>query len=148
MLESISLQSLQQEAEMNSCDDQVWLRLARFCYQQANWQEAIASYERAMEIRHQYAAEHYDPNNILVAPSASANEEKQTQVLDQAFAYYQDTLEIEVEYAGFYLQYGYSLRDRLQISDAESAFQKAIEINPELAEAMLELGNIAYERCN
>ncbi|MBD2188722.1 tetratricopeptide repeat protein [Pseudanabaena sp. FACHB-723] len=144
----MSLQSLKQEAEMNSCDDQVWLRLARFYYQQANWQEAIAAYERVVEIRHQYAAEHYDPNSILVVPSSSDHEECQNQILDQAFTYYQDTLEVEIEYAGFYLQYGYVLRDLLEISAAESALQKAIEINPELAEAILELGNIAYNRCN
>ena len=148
MLEAISLQALKQQAEMNSCDDQVWLRLARFCYQQANWQEAIAAYDRTIEIRHQYAAEYYDPDVILVAPASGGLGESQNQVLDQAFAYYQDTLEIEVEYADFYLEYGYTLRDRLQTSDAELAFQKAIEINPELAAAMLELGNIGYDRCN
>jgi predicted RNA methylase len=57
-------------------------------------------------------------------------------------------LEVEIEYAEFYLQYGYVLRDRLDISAAESAIQKALEIYPELAEAILELGNIAYSRCN
>lgn len=148
MLEANSLKSLKQEAETNSCDDQVWLRLARFCYQQVNWQEAIAAYERVIEIRHQYAAEHYDPSNILVLPDSIVTEEGKNNTLDQAFIYYQDTLEVEIEYAEFYLQYGYVLRDLLQISDAESAFQKALEINPELAEAILELGNIAYNRCN
>ncbi|MCY7332074.1 MAG: protein arginine N-methyltransferase [Pseudanabaena sp. CAN_BIN31] len=149
MIEPMSLKSLKQEAEMNFCDDQVWLSLARFYCQQVNWQEAIVAYDRVIEIRHQYAEEHYDPSTILlVSPSSSDTEQCQNQGLDQAFTYYQDTLEIEIEYAGFYLQYGYFLRDLLQISAAESAFQKAILINPELAEAILELGNIAYNRCN
>jgi tetratricopeptide (TPR) repeat protein len=148
MHESSSLESLKQEAELNPHDDRVWLNLARFYYQQINWQEAIAAYDRVINIRHHYAAEHCDLNNILVSSAPTDNEECKNQILDRAFSYYQTTIEIEIEYAEFYLQYGYFLRDLLQIGAAESAFQKAIEINPELAEAILELGNIAYNRCN
>lgn len=150
MLEANSLKSLKQEAEVNSCDDQVWLRLARACYQQANWEEAIAAYDRAIDIRHQYAAENYDPCNILVTSSSniSNSNEDSSSSLDEAFTYYQETLEIESEYALFYLHYGYFLRDQLQINAAELAFNKCLEINPELAESFLELGNIEYNRCN
>lgn len=148
MLEANSLKSLKQEAEVNSYDDQAWLRLARACYGQANWEEAIAAYDQAIDIRHQYAAENYDPSNILVSSSSNSNEDNHSKSLDEAFTYYQDTLEIEAEYAGFYLHYGYFLRDQLQINAAELAFHKSLEINPELAESLLELGSIEYNRCN
>lgn len=87
MLETNSLKSLKQEAEVNSCDDQVWLRLARACYQQANWEEAIAAYDRAIDMRHQYSAENYDPSNILVtsSPNISNSNEDSSNSLDEAF---------------------------------------------------------------
>ena len=117
MLETNSLKSLKQEAEVNSCDDQVWLRLARACYQQANWEEAIAAYDRAIDMRHQYSAENYDPSNILVtsSPNISNSNEDSSNSLDEAFTYFQETLEIESEYAVFYLHYGYFLRDQLAL---------------------------------
>jgi tetratricopeptide (TPR) repeat protein len=87
MTEANSITSLKKEAEINPYDDQAWLRLARFCYQQLNWQEAIAAYERVIEIRHQYATEHYDPNCILFLPSSDDNKESDNQILDQAFTY-------------------------------------------------------------
>ncbi|WP_019501181.1 tetratricopeptide repeat protein [Pseudanabaena sp. PCC 6802] len=135
----MSLEDLKNIAERHSFDDEAWFRLANAYVSQEMWENAIPTFERAISIRHEYAANHYDPANTL---ASTAN------ILDAAFDYYQRTLEMEADYASCYLHYGYYLHGNLQTAEAETAYRKATEINPEFAVAYLELGNIEYDRSN
>jgi protein O-mannosyl-transferase len=86
---------------------------------------AIPHYQKALEIKPNYAAAHYNLGVVL-------SERGQN---DAAVAHYLKALEIKPNYAEAHNNLGTALAERGQIDAAIAHFQKALEINPDYAGA-------------
>ena len=86
--------------------------------------EAIASYQKALEIKPNDAEAH---NNL-----ATLAGRKQ---IVEAIAHYRKSLEIKPDYAEAHNNLGMALMDRGQIDEAVTHYQKALEIKPDSAKA-------------
>ena len=93
--------------------------------------EAVAQYEKALEIYPNYVAAHYNLGNALL----------QKGQLDQALAQYQKAVEIDPNDEEAHVNFGNALFQKGQLDAAAAQFQKAVEINPNDAEAHYNLGN-------
>ena len=92
--------------------------------------EAIAHYRKALEIKPDYAEAH---DNLGLALAGRGQ-------VDEAIAHYRKALEIEPDYADAHYNLGIALADRGQIDEAIAHYRKALEIKPDYAEAHNNLG--------
>ncbi len=99
-------------------------------YYQGKLDEAIAAYQKAIEIDPDYADAYY---NIGIALRKQGK-------LDEAIAAYQKAIEIDPDYADAYYNIGIALRKQGKLDEAIAAYQKAIEIDPDYAKAYYNIG--------
>jgi tetratricopeptide (TPR) repeat protein len=93
--------------------------------------EAIAHYQKALQINPDYAEAHYNLGDALIR-RGSANE---------AIAHFQKALEIDPDYAGAHINLGNALLQKGRVDEAITHYQKALQINPYFAVAHINLGN-------
>ena len=93
--------------------------------------EAIAEYQKALEIEPDYAEAHNNLGNALVRRGR----------IDEAIAEYQKALKIKPDYAEAHYNLGNALIDRGRFDEAIAEYQKALEIRPDYAEAHNNLGS-------
>ncbi len=94
--------------------------------------EAIAHYEKALEIRPAYVEAHYNLGNALARRSH----------LDEAIAHYEKALQIKPGFAEAHYNLGIVLAARGQLEAAITHFQKALEIKPDYADARRNLDSL------
>jgi tetratricopeptide (TPR) repeat protein len=92
--------------------------------------EAIAQYKQALEIKPDYAEAH---NNLGAALAGSGQ-------LNEAIAHYQKALEIDPNFVGAHNNLGNLLAGCGEIDEAVAHYQRALEIKPDYAEAHNDLG--------
>ena len=83
--------------------------------------EAIAHYQKALEIKPDYAEAHNNLGNALAGRGQ----------VDEAIAHYQKALEIKPDYADAHNNLGNALAGRGQVDEAIAHYQKALEIKPD-----------------
>jgi Flp pilus assembly protein TadD len=92
--------------------------------------EAIAHYQKALEIKPDYTEAHYNLGVVLAGRGR----------VDEAIAHYRKALEIKPDYAEACNNLGIILADRGEVDAAIAHFQKALEIKPDYAKAHNNLG--------
>ena len=126
--------------------------------------EAIAQYQKALEINPNDAEAHYNLGIALLqkgqVDEAMVQFQKALEInpnyaeahnnlglvlfqkgqVDEAIAQYQKALEINPDYAAAHYNLGNALLQKGQLDEAIAQFQKALEINPDYAEAHINLG--------
>jgi protein O-mannosyl-transferase len=105
-------------------------------FQKGQVDDAVAQYQKALEINPNYVAAHYNLGNALF----------QKGQLDQALAQYQKAVEINPNDAEARINLGNALFQNEQLDEAVAQFQRAIEINPNDAEAHYNLGNALFQK--
>ena len=98
--------------------------------------EALREFERALEIRPDFADAHY---NLGIALYNRGE-------VDQAIAHYRKALEIEPDSVNAHTNLGNILAGRGELDKAVAQYQKALEVRPDFADAHLDLGNVLAEQ--
>jgi len=93
--------------------------------------EAVADFERAVEIRHDHVEAHYNLGNALL----------QMGRVDDAIAHFQKALEFDPGFEKAHNNLGNALLQEGRVDEAVAHFNRALEINPGLADAQNNLGN-------
>jgi len=105
-------------------------------FQKGQVDDAVAQYQKALEIYPNYVAAHYNLGNALF----------QKWQLDEALAQYQKAVEIYPNYAEAHINLGNALFQKGQLDEAVAQFQKAVEINPNDAEGHYNFGNALFQK--
>ena len=105
-------------------------------FQKGQVDDAVAQYEKALEIYPNYAVAHYSLGNALL----------QKGQLDEALTQYQKAVEIDPNDEEAHVNFGNALFQKGQLDEAVAQFQKAVAINPNDAEAHYNLGNALSRR--
>ena len=105
-------------------------------FQQGQVDDAIAQYQKAVEIYPNYVAAHYNLGNALL----------QKGQLDTALAQYEKAVEIDPNDAAAHINLGNAFFQKQQLDEAVAQFEKAVEINPNDAEAQYNLGNAFFQK--
>jgi protein O-mannosyl-transferase len=116
-----------------------WLghcKLGVVLFQKGRVDDAVAQYQKALEINPNYVAAHYNLGNALF----------QKGQLDEALAQYQKAVEIDPNDAEAHVNLGNALLQKGQLDEAVAQFQKALEINANDAEAHYNLGNAFFQK--
>ncbi|MGA2508567.1 MAG: tetratricopeptide repeat protein [Chitinispirillaceae bacterium] len=103
-----------------------------YLYKTGRTGEAIAHYQKALEIKPNYAEAH----NNLGVPLENIGR------TDEAIAHYQKALEIKPNYAEAHYNLGNLLSNIGRTDEAIAHYQKALEINPDYAKVHNNLGNL------
>jgi tetratricopeptide (TPR) repeat protein len=103
-----------------------------YLYKTGRTGEAIAHYQKALEIKPNYAEAH----NNLGVPLENIGR------TDEAIAHYQKALEIKPHYAEAHYNLGNLLSNIGRTDEAIAHYQKALEINPNCYEVHYNLGNL------
>jgi tetratricopeptide (TPR) repeat protein len=98
--------------------------------------EAIAHFQKALQIKPDYAGAHYDLGNALLKKGS----------VDEAIVQYQKALQIKPDYVGAHNNLGNALRKKGNVDEAITHFQKALQIKPDYAEACYNLGNALLQK--
>jgi tetratricopeptide (TPR) repeat protein len=98
--------------------------------------EAIAHYQKALEIKPDYAEAHSNLGTALL----------QNGQVDEAIAHCQKALEIKPDYADAHGNLGNALLQNGQVDGAIAHYQKALEIKPDKADAHSNLGNAFLQK--
>jgi tetratricopeptide (TPR) repeat protein len=96
---------------------------------------ALASYDRAIELRPDYAEALFNRGNIL-------HELKQ---FEEALASYDRLLNLRPDYAEALFNRGNTLHELKRFEEALASYDRAIELRPDYAEAFLNRGNTLHE---
>ena len=104
--------------------------------QKGNVDEAIAHYQKALQIKPDYAEAHNNLGNALL----------QKGNVDEAITHYQKALQINPDYAEAHNNLGIALLQKGNVDEAIAHFQKALQIKPDNAEAHNNLGNALFKR--
>jgi protein O-mannosyl-transferase len=104
--------------------------IARDClgdllYHQGRVEEAIAHFQKALEIQPKYAQAHHHLGCALLAHGR----------VDEALAHFRKALELRPNHAETHNNLGVVLRQQGQLENATAHFQKALELRPDYAEA-------------
>ena len=100
--------------------------------------EAIAHYQKALQIKPDYAEAHNNLGNALL----------QKGQVDEAMAHYQKALQINPDYAEAHNNLGNALLQKGRVDEAITHYQKALQIKPDYAEAHNNLGNALLQKGN
>jgi Flp pilus assembly protein TadD len=96
-----------------------------------NVDEAIAHFQKALQIEPDYAEAHNNLGNALF----------QEGNVDEAIAHFQKALQINPDDAGIHNNLGKALRQKGRMDEAIVQYQKALQINSDYEEAHYNLGN-------
>ena len=92
--------------------------------------EAIAHFQKALQINPDYAEAHFDLGNALLQKGS----------VDEAIAHFQRALQINPDYAEAHVNLGFTLLQWAMWTKRSAHFQKALQIKPNYAEAHVNLG--------
>jgi tetratricopeptide (TPR) repeat protein len=110
-------------------------------YQRGKIDEALAHYQKALEIRLREHTSRYD--FVLALTHANIGGALQQKgLLDDAISHYQKAIELQPNYAEGYLGLGGALAAKGQLDDALVPLQKAVTIRPDLAVACADLASV------
>ncbi|MGO8743220.1 MAG: tetratricopeptide repeat protein, partial [Limisphaerales bacterium] len=93
--------------------------------------EAIAHFQKALQIKPDYAEAHNNLGNALLQKGS----------VNEAMVHYQKALQIQPDYADAHYNLGNALLQRGAVAEAIVHFQKALQIQPDYAQAHNNLGN-------
>jgi tetratricopeptide (TPR) repeat protein len=99
-------------------------------FKTGNVDEAMVHYQKALEIKPDFAEAHNNLGNFLFQKGS----------VDEAMVHYQKALEINPDYAEAHYNLGYALLKMGNVDEAIAHLQKALQINPDYAEAHNNLG--------
>jgi len=105
-------------------------------FQKGEVDEAMAQFQKALEINPNYDDAHYNFGNILL----------QRGQLDEAMAQYEKALEINPNYADAHNNLGNILLQKGHLDEAIEQYQKALKINPNYAAVRNNLGVILLQK--
>ena len=88
---------------------------------QEKYEEAIAAYEKAIQLNPQYADAYYNLVNTL----------DEIEKYEEAMAAYQKAIQLNPQYASAYNNLGNTLDEIEKYEEAIAAYQKAIQLNPQ-----------------
>ena len=98
--------------------------------------EAIAHYQKALQINPDYAEAHNNLGNALLQKGRVA----------EAITHYQKALQIKPDYAVVHDNLGNVLLQKGNVGEAITHYQQALQINPNYAEAHNNLGNALLQQ--
>ena len=104
--------------------------LGNILLKKGNVDEAITHYQKALQIKPDYAESHNNLGNVLI----------QQGQLDEAIAQLQQALRIKPYYAEAHINLGNALLRKGNVDEAIVHYQKALQIKPNYAEAHYNLG--------
>ena len=104
--------------------------------QKGNVEEAIAHFQKALQIYPDYAGAHNNLGNALIKKGS----------VDEAIAHYQRALQITPDSAEAHNNLGGALLQKGNVDEAIAHYQKALQINPDYAGAHNNLGNALLQR--
>ena len=96
--------------------------------QKGSVDEAIAHYQKALQIKPDYAEAHNNLGNALLQKGS----------VDEAIIHYQKALQIKPDYAEAHNNLGNALLQKGSVDEAIVHYQKALQINPDYAEAHIQ----------
>jgi protein O-mannosyl-transferase len=105
-------------------------------FEKGQLDDAVAQYQKALEINPNCVAAHYNLGNALFRKGQ----------LDEAIAHFQKALEINPKDAEAHINLGNALLQKEQFDEAVGQFQQAVEINLNDAEAHYDLGNALFQK--
>ena len=100
--------------------------------------EAVAQFQKALQIKPDYAEAHYNLGNALL----------QEGNVDEAVAQFQKALQLKPDYAAASLNLGNAFIQKAKMEEAIVQFRRALQIKPDYAEARLNLGNAFIQKGN
>ncbi|WGV27867.1 serine protease [Halotia branconii] len=139
-------------------------------YDQGKLEQAIANYEKAIQLNPKYANAYYNLGIALfdqkkldeavaayqkaiqlnpkdaIAYNNLGNALSDQKKLDEAVAAYQKAIQLNPKYAIAYYNLGIALFDQKKLDEAVAAYQKAIQLNPKDADAYVGLGNALFDQ--
>ncbi len=139
-------------------------------FQQGKVDEAMIHYQKALEIKPDYAEAHSNLGNVLFqkgsVDEAIAHCQKALEIkpdfaeahnnlanalfqkgrVDEAIAHYQTVLQIKPDYAETYNNLGNVLLQKGRVDEAVAQYQQALQIDPNCAEAHINLGNVLLQK--
>ncbi|HMG03856.1 MAG TPA: tetratricopeptide repeat protein [Chthoniobacterales bacterium] len=115
--------------------------LGEVLYQRGQIDEALAHYEKALQIRSREQTSRYDFLLALTHANIGAALQRKG-LLDEAIGHYQKATELQPDYAEGYLGLGGALAAKGQLDDAIVLLQKAVMIRPDFAAAYADLGSM------
>ncbi|MGB8367762.1 MAG: tetratricopeptide repeat protein, partial [Limisphaerales bacterium] len=98
--------------------------------------EAIAHFQKALQIKPDYAEAHNNLGNALLQKGS----------VNEAMVHYQKALQIQPDYADAHYNLGNALLQRGAVAEAIVHFQKALQIQPDYAKAHNNLGNALLQK--
>ena len=101
---------------------------------------AVKSYEKAIEIKPDYAKAHYNLGNALHDLALQG-----LGYLDDPINSYERSLEIDPDYAEAHNNLGNVLKDLGRLDEAFESFEKALTIKPDYVEAHYSLGIVLFD---
>ena len=104
--------------------------------QQGRLVEAIAHFQKALQIHPDFAEARLNLGNALL----------QKGEVDEAITHFQRALQIYPDFTEANLNLGYALLQKGKVDEAITQFQKALQLNPDSAEAHLNLGNALLQK--
>ncbi|MGD0745856.1 MAG: tetratricopeptide repeat protein, partial [Verrucomicrobiota bacterium] len=149
-----------------ACTTDNWMghnNLGTALRQKGNVDEAIAQFQKALEIKPDFALAHYNLGNALAqkgnVDEAIIQYQEALQInpddadahnnlglallkkgnVDEAIAHYQKALQIKPDYGLVHFNLGSALLKKGNMDEAIAQFQKALQINPDYAEARNDL---------
>ncbi|MCE9520499.1 MAG: tetratricopeptide repeat protein, partial [Verrucomicrobia bacterium] len=104
--------------------------------QKGQVEEAIAHYQKALELKPDYADAH---KNLSVTYLQYGQ-------VDEAIFHARKVLEIKPDYAAAHYDLGNALMQKNQVDEAIDHYEQALEIKPDYAEACYNLGNALFQK--
>jgi Flp pilus assembly protein TadD len=98
--------------------------------------EAIAHFQKALEIKPDFAEAHNNLGNLLFQKGRA----------DEAINQYQTALQIKPDYAEAWYNFGNALLQKGNVDEAISHFQRALQIKPDYMEACNNLGDALLQQ--
>ena len=97
---------------------------------QGKLQEAVESYEKAIQLKPDYSDSYSNLGTAL----------KELGQLEQAVESYEKAIQLKPDYADFYSNLGTALKELGQLERAVESYEKVIQLKPDFAEAYNDLG--------
>ncbi len=126
-----ALSTLQRLSRLDPLDASVWRRLGNALLADAEWEQAAASYGRAIELEPDNARAHNNLGQALMRLERRA----------EAIASYRRATHLAADHAGAHNNLGIALYEEGQTEAALQSYQRALAIEPNLAEAHHNCGN-------